>query len=61
MPNAVIGFAAVITNATMIAFVGSQIAHTEAPAAVAGIMLRFDVAPLWVYAHTSPLVNLGVG
>jgi hypothetical protein len=46
----VIGFAAVITNATMIAFVGSQIAHTEAPAAVAGIMLRFDVAPLWVYA-----------
>ena len=66
----VIGFVAVITNATMIAFVGSQIAQQDdiqtewmdGPIAanmaekgiledpINGIMMRINVAPLWIYA-----------
>ena len=43
-----LGFVAVITNATMIAFVGSQLA--EDPFEKEGIMHRFETARLWIYA-----------
>ena len=43
-----LGFVAVITNATMIAFVGSQLAADDFEKE--GIMHRFETARLWIYA-----------
>ena len=44
----ILGFVAVLTNATMIAFVGSQLASSSHEKN--GIIERSDSAKLWIYA-----------
>jgi hypothetical protein len=46
----ILGYAAVLTNATMIAFVGSQFTNDDDEATLLGINERFNRPKLWVIA-----------